>query len=47
MIYLRHTMAVLANSMPWQEIEASLAKLWAWKVRAGKKSEDWDLYNPI
>ena len=29
MIDLRHPLAVLANRMPWQEIEASLAQRWA------------------
>jgi IS5 family transposase len=30
--------------MPWQEIEASLAHLFARQVRAGKKIEDSDLF---
>ena len=29
MIDLRHPLAVWANRMPWQEIEASLAQRWA------------------
>jgi IS5 family transposase len=33
MIDLRHPLAVLANRMPWQEIEASLAHLFARQVR--------------
>jgi IS5 family transposase len=43
MIDLRHPLAVLANRMPWQEIEASWAHLFARQVRAGKKIEDLDL----
>lgn len=43
MIDLRHPLAVLANRMPWQEIEASLAQRWARQVKAGKKIEDLDL----
>lgn len=44
MIDLRHPLAVLANRMPWQEIEASLAHHFARQVRAGKKIEDSDLF---
>ena len=44
MIDLRHPLAVLANRMPWQEIQASLAHLFARQVRAGKKIEDSDLF---
>jgi hypothetical protein len=47
MIDLRHPLAVLANSMPWQEIEASLAQRWARQVKAGKKIEDLDLFGPV
>ncbi|WP_158270573.1 hypothetical protein [Limnohabitans sp. Jir72] len=39
MIDLHHPLAVLANRLPWQEIEASPAKLWALQVKAGKKIE--------
>ena len=46
-IDLRHPMAVLANRMPWQEIEASLAQRWARQVKAGKKIEDLDLFGPV
>ena len=35
MIDLRHPLAVLANRMPWQELEASLAHRFARQVRAG------------
>lgn len=47
MIDLRHPLAVLANRMPWQEIEASLAKRWARQVKTGKKIEGLDLFGPI
>jgi hypothetical protein len=40
LIDLRHPLAVLANRMPWQEIEASLAHRFARQVRSGKKIED-------
>jgi hypothetical protein len=33
--------------MPWQEIEASLAGAIARKVKAGKKTEDIDLFGPV
>ena len=42
-IDLRHSLAVLANRMPWQESEASFAHLFPRQVRAGKKIEDLDL----
>ena len=38
LIDLRHPLAVLANRMPWQEIEASLAHRFARQVRC-KSSE--------
>jgi IS5 family transposase len=47
MIDLRHPLAVLANCMPWQEIEGSLAQRWARQVKAGKKIEDLDLFCPV
>jgi IS5 family transposase len=47
MIDLRHPLAVLANRMPWQEIESSLAQRWARQVKAGKKIEDLDLLVPV
>jgi IS5 family transposase len=47
MIDLRHPLAVLANRMPWQEIEASLAQRWARQVKAAKKIEDLDLFGPV
>jgi len=46
MIDLRHPLAVLANRMSWQEIEGSLAHLFARQVRAGKKIEGSDLFGP-
>ncbi len=45
-IELRHSLAVLANRMPWQEIEASLAQRWARQVKASKKIDDLDLVWP-
>ena len=47
MIDLRHPLAVLANRMPWQEIEASLSQRWARQVKAGKRVEDLDLFGPV
>ncbi|PUE11171.1 hypothetical protein B9Z51_02315 [Limnohabitans sp. T6-5] len=47
MIDLRHPLAVLANRMPWQEIEASLAQCWPRQVKAGKKIEDLDLFGLV
>ena len=46
MIDLRHPLAVLANRMPWQEIEASLAHRFARQVRTGKRIEDMDMFGP-
>ncbi len=46
MIDLRNLLAVLANCMPWQEIEASLAQRWGSQVKAGKKIEDMDMFGP-
>jgi IS5 family transposase len=42
MIDLRHPLARLASRMPWQEIEASIAQLFARKARAGKRIDDVD-----
>ena len=47
MIDLRHPLAVLAQRMPWQEIEASLSLRWAREVKAGKKVQDLDLFGPV
>ena len=46
LIDLRHPLAVLANHMPWQEIEASLAHRFARQVRSGKKIEGMDMFGP-
>jgi hypothetical protein len=35
MIDMHHPLVVLANRMPWQELEASLAHRFAGQVRAG------------
>ena len=48
LIDLRHplavlaVLAVLASRMPWQEIEASVAQLFARRVRSGKAMVDVD-----
>ena len=44
MIDLRHPLAVLASRMPWQEIEDSVAHLFARRVRSGKTMVDVDLF---
>ena len=44
MIDLRHPLAVLASRMPWAEIEASLAPLFAHRSRAGRTVSDADLF---
>jgi len=44
---LYHPLAVLANRIPWQVIEASLAQRWARQGKAGKKINDLDLLGPI
>ncbi len=46
MIDLRHPLAVLATRMPWNEIEASLAPLFAHRARAGRSVVDADLFGP-
>ena len=46
MIDLRNPLVVLANCMPWQEIEASLAQRWGRQVKAGKKIEDTNMFGP-
>ena len=47
MIDLRHSLAELAHCMPWQEIEASIAKCWTRQVKAGKKFDGLDLFGPV
>jgi IS5 family transposase len=46
MIDLRHPLAVLAQRMPWDQIEAALAPLLAHKDRAGRTVIDVDLFGP-
>ena len=47
MIDLRHPLVVLASRMPWQELEASIAHLFAKAVRSGKNIEDVDLFGGV
>lgn len=44
MIDLRRPLAVLASRMPWQEIEAQVAKVLSRKGRAGLAMPDLDLF---
>ena len=44
MIDLRHPLAVLASHMPWQEIEASLAKQLAREVKKGRSIQEMGLF---
>lgn len=44
MIDLRHPLAVLAQRMPWQQIEASVAHLFSRKAHAGVAMPDLDLF---
>ena len=46
MIDLRHPLAVLASRLPWAQIEASLAPLFARRVRDGHVVEQDDLFGP-
>ncbi|MCU0933122.1 MAG: IS5 family transposase [Thiobacillaceae bacterium] len=46
MIDLRHPLAVLATRMPWGEIEAALAPVFARKDRQGRAVEGADLFGP-
>jgi IS5 family transposase len=46
MIDLRHPLAVLASRMPWVQIEANLAPLFAHLDRAGRSVEGMDLFGP-
>ena len=46
LIDLRHPLAVLANRMPWHEIEASLAHRFARQVCTGKQIENLGLFGP-
>jgi len=44
MIDLRHPLAVLANRMPWAQIEAALSPAFARKNRSGQVAADSDLF---
>jgi IS5 family transposase len=44
MIDLRHPLAVLANRMPWAQIEAALSPAFARKIRPGQVAADSDLF---
>jgi len=46
MIDLRHPLAVLAQRMPWSQIEAALAAALAHKNRAGTLVDEVDLFGP-
>jgi IS5 family transposase len=46
MIDLRHPLAVLANRMPWTQIEAALAPALAHRNRSGSLTEGVDLFGP-
>ena len=46
MIDMRHPLAVLATRMPWAQLEASLAPVFALKPRAGQIVEGSDLFGP-
>ena len=44
MLDLRSPLVVLSSHMPWQQIEASVAHLFARKVKDGKRLSDLDLF---
>ncbi|WP_419964641.1 hypothetical protein [Pelomonas cellulosilytica] len=46
MVDPRHPLAVLGRRVPWSQIEASLAPLFARKARMGKSREDADMFGP-
>ena len=46
MIDLRHPLAVLANRMPWSQIESNLAPVFQHRDRAGRVVEGSDRYGP-
>ena len=46
MINLSDPLAVLATRLPWNEIEAALAPMFAREDRAGQASDDVDLFGP-
>jgi len=43
---LRHALAVLANRLPWQEVEASHVHRFSWQVRTGKQIEYLGFFGP-
>ena len=47
MLDLRHPLAVLASRMPWQEIEARVARVFSRKGRAGVAMPDLDLFGDL
>jgi IS5 family transposase len=46
MIDLKHPLAVLAQRMPWADIEASIAGCFAHENRSGKTVKESDLFGP-
>ena len=44
MLDLRSSLVVLSSRMPWQQVEASIAHLFARKVKVGKRLADLDLF---
>ena len=46
MVDLRHPLAVLASRMPWPQIEASQALVFAHRDRKGRLSEGADMFGP-
>ena len=44
MVDLRHSLAVLASRMPWQQIEASVAHLFSRRAHTGQAMPDLDLF---
>ena len=46
MIDLSDPLAVLATRLPWDQIEAALAPMFAHKDRAGQTNADVDLFGP-
>jgi len=46
MVDPRHPLALLARRLPWTDIEASLAPLFARKARRGASRDDADLFGP-
>lgn len=46
MVDLRHPLAVLANRLPWAQIEAALAPAFACRDRSGEAVAGSDLFEP-